>query len=317
MNDFQITKMGIRVLVTAIIITLCLLNSRQISAWSVVELVSRLSSPKSPVAKQPSARDVQENAVFTNTRPAPGAAEVDKGKFIFDRLSLNKQSSNDTWTELILTIQWPQSFCLDYNDGRDYKEAGECKVPAGIDDWTIHGLWPSNPGKLGPENCNSTWKFDVTKISDLVAEMNASWPNCITDEAYDSLWSHEWDKHGTCASLLPALYGEHNYFQKTLTLRKQFDIKGMLEASAIVPSKTNSYDYPTIFNAVKGAIGTDPTVTCVYDHKTQLVYLSQVEICLDKQFNPVNCVGLNSMRKSSLGEESCANDKLIFYPLVN
>lgn len=83
--------MGIRVLVTALIVTLCLLNSRQISAWSVVELVSRLSSPKSPVGKQPSARDVQENAVFTNTRPAPGAAEVDKGKFIFDRQSLNKQ----------------------------------------------------------------------------------------------------------------------------------------------------------------------------------------------------------------------------------
>lgn len=83
--------MGIRVLVTALIVTLCLLNSRQISAWSVVELVSRLSSPKSPVGKQPSARDVQENAVFTNTRPAPGAAEVDKGKFTLDRLSLNKQ----------------------------------------------------------------------------------------------------------------------------------------------------------------------------------------------------------------------------------
>lgn len=53
----------------------------------------------------------------------------------------------------------------------------------------------------------------------------------------------------------------------------------MLEASGIVPSKTQSYDYPTIFNAVKSVIGTDPTVTCVYDH-VSIIISSSIQISI-------------------------------------
>ncbi|XP_054758662.2 ribonuclease Oy-like [Lytechinus pictus] len=307
MNDFYFTTMGIRLIVLCIIVEVCLLNSRQIFAWNVVSRVSRLLSPESGPVGHSSVRSILES------RLEYVAGEVDKGAFTFDR-NVNKQSTNDTWTELVLTIQWPQSFCIEYNDSG---EKGKCQVPEGIDDWTIHGLWPSNPGQVGPAFCNDTWKFDITKISDIEKQMNTSWPNCITDEPYDSLWSHEWDKHGTCASSLPALYGEHNYFQQTLSLRKQYDIKGMLEASAVVPSDTNWYMYQTINNAVKDVIGTDPTLTCVYDKKTERVYLSQIEFCLDKDFKLIDCVAPNSASKSNLRDENCEHDKKIYYPMLN
>lgn len=307
-QDFRITTMGIRVLVTVIIVQVCLMNSRKIHAWPVVSLLSRGTAGLA--LSEVRVRDVNRAAAFFSD----DGIGIDRGKQQFNQ-KLQKESSSGNWSELILTIQWPQAFCLDYNDSHTDNDA--CVVPDSVNDWTIHGLWPSIPGTVGPAFCNNTWKFDIQKISDLEGEMNIQWPNFIVNETFDSLWSHEWEKHGTCASSLPALYGEHNYFQQTLTLRKQYDILSMLQQGGIVPSSTHSYTYQTILSAVKSNIGTDPTITCVYDHKTKRVYLSQVEVCMDQKFNRVDCVPTKSRRGQNLGDEDCSHDKAIFYPPKN
>lgn len=69
-------------------------------------------------------------------------------------------------------------------------------------------------GGLGPFFCNSTWKFDPDKVEELRTTLLRFWPNIHGGDTDDSLWRHEWDKHGTCAALDPQLSSEQLYFNK-------------------------------------------------------------------------------------------------------
>ena len=71
-----------------------------------------------------------------------------------------------------------------------------------------------------PSFCNSSWPFDVAVLDDIRGDMDTYWPDievhshCISGclaykalltypsqirDAPNSLWDHEWSKHGTCA----------------------------------------------------------------------------------------------------------------------
>ena len=53
--------------------------------------------------------------------------------------------------------------------------------------------------------------------------MKEHWTNIFADSPEESLWEHEWDKHGTCAAELPQLHSEYDYFlQGRLFLIKLF-----------------------------------------------------------------------------------------------
>ena len=37
-------------------------------------------------------------------------------------------------------------------------------------------------------------------------------------------WRHEWEKHGTCASIKPEVSGIYKFFNKTLELNRKYDL---------------------------------------------------------------------------------------------
>ena len=70
--------------------------------------------------------------------------------------------------------------------------------------FTIHGLWPNyaEPGKW-PAFCNSSYPFNEKEIEDLLPEMDENWPDMLNKQGSQKsiwLWTHEWEKHGTCAT---------------------------------------------------------------------------------------------------------------------
>ena len=71
-------------------------------------------------------------------------------------------------------------------------------------DYMIHGLWPQINSTSYPENCEKV--SYVTPIGDLLDDMNMYWHSCD-----NTLWEHEWEKHGSCTGLT-----EVEYFQKAL-----------------------------------------------------------------------------------------------------
>ncbi|CAM1292561.1 RNASET2 (predicted) [Pycnogonum litorale] len=196
-------------------------------------------------------------------------------------------SVDDTsWDSLVFTQIWPGSKCL---------HLPYCHVPAGIKNWTIHGLWPDKRGTMGPFFCNSSWHFDDAVIKDLIPDMKTKWPNYYTNEPFDSLWKHEWTKHGTCASSLPTLYGEKKYFERSLKLSDEYNMFKLLQESGIKPEEMTSYSAEEILGKLQQLIGHKVVIQCESDEGSSM--LVQVEICFDKQFNTIDCKGHDSCKK--------------------
>jgi len=240
------------------------------------------------------------------------------GASLRNDVSLRKSHSH-YWDHLVFAQQWPGTAC---------KAAGhhKCVIPKDVTTWTVHGMWPSLGDTRGPNYCNDSWHFEEAKIMDLEHEMNVSWPNFFTDSPLTSFWKHEWTKHGTCAASLPALRGEHNYFGNTLNIRAKYPIGELLSNSAIYArEEPEGYDLNDIAAALRGQMqGKVVSIHCFdasyfsssstaesndvpslsSSHSRQ--YLYQVEICFDKQLEPIDCPDTGS----------CQDNRPIYYPPI-
>ncbi|XP_062375019.1 ribonuclease T2 [Sardina pilchardus] len=175
------------------------------------------------------------------------------------------------WSEVTLTLHWPQTFC----------NMEHCSPH--LDYWTLHGLWP-NAGM----NCNNTWKFNISEVQDLKADMEKYWPNLLHPTSIQ-FWSYEWHKHGTCAASVESLNSQHKYFSKALELYKRFDLTKTLKNAGIEPSEQN-YQFDDIERCIWQHFGAQPKIQCVKSTKGENVQeLGQVEICLNTDFMPVAC----------------------------
>jgi ribonuclease I len=77
-------------------------------------------------------------------------------------------------------------------------------------DYMIHGLWPQINSTSYPEYCKTV---NYTKPSgDLLSYMNTYWHKCD-----NTLWEHEWEKHGSCMQEQIGI-DEFSFFNVTLNL---------------------------------------------------------------------------------------------------
>lgn len=247
--------------------------------------------------------------------PAPEVFGASLGNDILPR-----KSHSHHWDHLVFTQLWPATSC---------KAAGhhKCVIPKDVTTWTVHGMWPSLGDTRGPNYCNDSWHFEEAQIMDLEREMNVSWPNLFSDSPLTSLWKHEWTKHGTCAASLPSLRGEHNYFGKTLDIRAKYPIGEILSKSAIYArEEPEGYSLSDITAALRGQMqGKVVSIHCfdassasssasvaesnavpLYPSSNSRQYLYQVEICLDKQLEPIDCPDTGS----------CHDNRPIYYPPI-
>ena len=108
-----------------------------------------------------------------------------------------KHGDKNCWDMLGITINWPETSCRQMNRSHHI-----CHEPANLDDWTIHGLWPNRLSGGWPQYCTKE-QFDPNEIKDLIPEMDKDWPNLMQDRPHYDFWTHEYEKHGTCAETLP------------------------------------------------------------------------------------------------------------------
>ncbi|KZC09020.1 Ribonuclease Oy [Dufourea novaeangliae] len=177
--------------------------------------------------------------------------------FLFAILNGYATAGKHDFDVLIFTQHWPQTVCYTW---KEKDPSHSCALPRDKGEWTIHGIWPSQFNKLGPAFCNPSLPFDPNALAPLAGQLKEKWIDIEYGRESSSLWEHEWNKHGTCAAVLPQLSTEQKYFNEGLVLLSKYDMKNVLARANIVPGF--SYRVPDILNGIQQVLGTHATVEC-------------------------------------------------------
>lgn len=188
---------------------------------------------------------------------------------------------------LIFTQRWPKTICIEW---KEESPSHDCALPRDNSEWTIHGLWPSQFHRMGPMFCDRTKPFDPAALVSLENELREKWIDIEFGRKSYGLWKHEWNKHGTCAAVLPPLSTEQKYFAKGLALLQQYDMKNVLASANILPG--GNFVYSDLNKAVQRVLGKHPVIVCKNDRETGLSYLFEIRICLNKMLELIDCDGV-------------------------
>ncbi|XP_076239732.1 ribonuclease Oy-like [Calliopsis andreniformis] len=200
---------------------------------------------------------------------------------VFNRHAIGRSSNFDI---IIFTQRWPATICHLWQENSPWHQ---CALPSDINEWTIHGIWPSQYHKIGPLFCNPSLPFSISALKPIEGQLKEKWIDIEYGRDSYSLWQHEWEKHGTCAAVLEPMSTEIKYFQKGVSLLKQYDMKNVLSQANIVPG--NSYAVTDILNAIQEVLGKRGMVVCRKDKSSGQSYIMEVRVCLNKALELIDC----------------------------
>ncbi|XP_046828105.1 ribonuclease Oy [Vespa crabro] len=215
----------------------------------------------------------------------------------------NKIEDPNYFDVLIFTQHWPQTVCYLW---KEKSESHACALPKD-DEWSIHGIWPTKYHSDGPNFCNNSLPFNANTLTPIKNELETKWIDVQNEKDTYSLWRHEWNKHGTCAIVLPALNSELKYFQKGLELLDIYDMKHVLGKINIVPGR--SYAIEDISNGIKKIIGKTAEIVCAHNEEKEEEYIYEIRICFDKTLKLIDCDGINGFPAST-----CRDSTQVIYP---
>jgi len=189
--------------------------------------------------------------------------------------------ANNSYDYFLFVVAWPVATCVGHS--------GSCGP---INDWfIIHGLWPERNDGSYPSSCANT-PIDMNQLEPLVDDMNKYWTNLF--DTTDDFWSHEWSKHGTCAT--DVFDSQLDFFFAVLSLRANYTITPM-------PTDTpQSLSYYSSW--VSKELGVTPVLNCVTSGKSQEIL--GFEICVNKStLLPFSC------NSAALAGSNCKNTPTI------
>ncbi|XP_014291105.1 ribonuclease T2 isoform X1 [Halyomorpha halys] len=233
--------------------------------------------------------------------------------FIFCSFSLIPRvvSFNDEpWDLIIFTQNWPRSVCNQW-----VQKGHECRLVPN-DTWTIHGIWPTKYGTIGPGFCNKSRPFSPEALYGIENQLEQLWTPIEKHKKITALWSHEWLKHGTCAAIVPKLSTEFQYFNQGLEWMKDYNMHSVLEKAGITPG--NEYNITKIWDGVQNVLGKNPQVACYNDKKNSSILL-EIRICFNRTLELVDCDGtvVGGHKPSYHNLTNCDMNKLVQYPVYS
>ncbi|KAH7826587.1 putative Ribonuclease 1 [Monocercomonoides exilis] len=167
----------------------------------------------------------------------------------------------------VLANFWIGTACL-----RDKPGSGVGPV-RGTNAVTIHGLWPGNNASSWPECCNNSYPFKPAEISG-IADLSKNWVS--TQGPDNSFYTHEWEKHGTCA--MDLFHTERDYFSSVVNLNKRLNIAGIFRAAGIIAGN-RTYSKNDVKTALRRGLGHDVLLECAKVNGISM--LNAIYTCID------------------------------------
>lgn len=167
----------------------------------------------------------------------------------------------------LLNLSWSPEFC------QTHPGAAEC---AAHSTFVLHGLWPQNNDGTYPHNCSSApGPADPSQYSDIFPD--------------PGLLQHEWSTHGTCSGLSPdAYFSDARKAFRAVVIPPQL---ANLKAQTSMPPD----QILGLFTASNSQIPQSSLALSCGNN-----YLTAVEECLDKTFQPIACSGVRSCRANTV-----------------
>ncbi|KAL0486140.1 ribonuclease T2 [Acrasis kona] len=200
-------------------------------------------------------------------------------------------------SHVMLCQYWPATLCA-----LSILQESYCRVSSVIesyhDRFLIHGMWTINlnkriRGSMFPQCCNNDrmldWEEDIESKQEVTSMIAQYWPELLvpegsTDFKRHGIWSHEWQKYGSCyAKHLEEKEQVQSYLLHATKLRSKIDLYAALKDDNIVPSSNKTYTLSQIEEAIFKKYKVNPEVSCLqlfelFDH--QVIY--QVLLCATK-----------------------------------
>lgn len=151
---------------------------------------------------------------------------------------------------------WPQTECFNIKLKKPHVT---CILPDS-DTFLIHGIWPSQYSGYGPENCDSGWSLDLSKLKSIEGQLEKKWRS-IQETRDDWFLPYQWKKHGTCATSIENLSTELKYFKTGLNWARQYDIQKILAKDGIRPG--GSYYTERYASVIRNYLGVTPEIKCI------------------------------------------------------
>eukprot|EP01088_Endostelium_zonatum_P014283 TRINITY_DN306_c0_g1_i1.p1 TRINITY_DN306_c0_g1~~TRINITY_DN306_c0_g1_i1.p1 ORF type:complete len:239 (-),score=35.13 TRINITY_DN306_c0_g1_i1:56-772(-) len=204
---------------------------------------------------------------------------------------------NNSWDYLLYTLRWPGTV----SRGNP--------VPANITDFTLHGMWPNRNDTTWPQYCTNQ-RFNLNAISDLVGILDEVWHDFEHPNDPSEFWSHEYEKHGTCAASVPSMANEHDFFSVAVKLHQSiFKLRPALASRGIVPSDNQQYSLKTFQSAIQNSIGAFPLMTCSTDYNGN-VEVHRIQFCVNKSLQLFTCDSAITQQITNSGR--CGNGNVKF-----
>nr|ABV02075.1 S-locus S-RNase S16 [Prunus spinosa] len=187
--------------------------------------------------------------------------------------------------------QWPPTNCR-------FRNKRPCSKPRPLQNFTIHGLWPSNySNPTKPSNCIGS-QFNESKLSPkLRSKLKISWPD-VESGNDTKFWEGEWNKHGTCSQ---DTLNQTQYFARCHAFWNIRNITEILKNASIVPHPTQTWKYSDIVSPIKAVTHRTPLLRCKSDpaHPNNPQLLHEVVFCYE--FNALKLIDCN--RTSRCGNQ--------------
>ncbi|CAH8429873.1 unnamed protein product [Schistosoma haematobium] len=179
----------------------------------------------------------------------------------------------------IFAVTWPPTFC----------DAKKLPLPKVLNNFTIHGLWPKILLDKDPQ-CKPKEQFNITKLQDLLKDLERLWPSLKDYSKPESFWKHEFSKHGMCVHEDPKIKNQHGYFEFGLNLMKRFNILEFLKKHGIIPHVSQQYETRKLQDIFESEFRHNVSLYCT-DKKGQkgVQRLEEIWMCLDPDHQPINC----------------------------
>lgn len=241
--------------------------------------------------------------------------------------------TNDTTVNDLCCFEYPGGILLqtqfwNYAPSKPNLNRTELEEELGpISSFTIHGLWPDDCSGGYPQFCRRDLFIDDVYYLLKSKDLNEDDPSLPISGAellnnletywksnngnHESLWIHEYNKHGTCLSTLqPSCYERwagndnngksdksyykkravYDYFRVSYDLFKKLDSYKMLEKHGITPSNETTYSKSQILQALSSEFeGVEAHINCDSRNAlTEVWYYHHLKgSILNEKFQPI------------------------------